>query len=178
MYAEEFDFYSRIMKGIQEMQPRWKRAVGAVSGVLGEAVGQMYVQKYFPAESKARMVQLVKNLQTALAERIQAQEWMSDSTKTQALEKLSTFYVKIGYPDKWRDYTALNIDKKDSYYENMKRATSFYLDYMLSKAGKPVDRDEWYMTPQTVNAYYNPTTNEICFPAGILQYPLRRWLER
>jgi putative endopeptidase len=96
---------------------------------------------------------------------------MSDSTKTQALEKLSTFYVKIGYPDKWRDYTALNIDKKDSYYENMKRATSFYLDYMLSKAGKPVDRDEWYMTPQTVNAYYNPTTNEICFPAGILQYP-------
>ena len=171
MYAEAFDFYSRTMKGIQEMQPRWKRAVGAVSGVLGEAVGQMYVQKYFPAESKARMVQLVKNLQTALAERIQAQEWMSDSTKTQALDKLNSFYVKIGYPDKWRDYSALNIDKKDSYYENMKRATTFYLNYMLSKAGKPVDRDEWYMTPQTVNAYYNPTTNEICFPAGILQYP-------
>ena len=168
---ENFDFYSRTMRGTKEMQPRWKRAVNTVSSVLGEAVGEMYVQKYFPAEAKARMVQLVKNLQTALAERIQAQAWMSDTTKAKAIEKLNTFYVKVGYPDKWRDYTSLTVDKHDSYYENMKRATEFYINYMLDKAGKPVDRDEWGMTPQTVNAYYNPTTNEICFPAGILQYP-------
>ena len=168
---EHFDFYSRTMRGTKEMQPRWKRAVNAVNGTLGEAVGQMYVQKYFPASAKERMVQLIKNLQTALGERIQAQEWMSDTTKTYALDKLNAFYVKVGYPDKWRDYSSLNIDAKDSYYENMKRAGEFEINYMLSKAGKPVDRDEWYMTPQTVNAYYNPTTNEICFPAGILQYP-------
>ncbi|MCE2615753.1 MAG: M13 family metallopeptidase [Phocaeicola sp.] len=168
---EHFDFYSRTMRGTKEMQPRWKRAVNAVNGTLGEAVGQMYVQKYFPASAKERMVQLIKNLQTALSERIQAQEWMSDTTKTYALDKLNAFYVKVGYPDKWRDYSSLNIDAKDSYYENMKRAGEFEINYMLSKAGKPVDRDEWYMTPQTVNAYYNPTTNEICFPAGILQYP-------
>lgn len=116
------------------------------------------------------MVQLVKNLQTALGERIRNLEWMGDSTKIKAIEKLNSFYVKVGYPDKWRDYTGLNIEK-DSYWANVKRATEFELDYMLSKAGKPVDRDEWGMTPQTVNAYYNPTTNEICFPAGILQYP-------
>ncbi len=138
--------------------------------VLGEAVGQMYVEKYFPAAAKERMVQLVKNLQTALGERIRNLEWMGDSTKIKAIEKLNSFYVKVGYPDKWRDYTGLNIEK-DSYWANVKRATEFELDYMLSKAGKPVDRDEWGMTPQTVNAYYNPTTNEICFPAGILQYP-------
>lgn len=168
---EHFDFYSRTMRGTKEMQPRWKRAVNAVNGTLGEAVGQMYVQKYFPAAAKERMVQLIKNLQTALGERIQAQEWMSDTTKTYALDKLNAFYVKVGYPDKWRDYASLKIDAKDSYYENMKRAGEFEINYMLSKAGKPVDRDEWYMTPQTVNAYYNPTTNEICFPAGILQYP-------
>lgn len=130
----------------------------------------MYVEKYFPAAAKERMVQLVKNLQTALGERIRNLEWMGDSTKIKAIEKLNSFYVKVGYPDKWRDYTGLNIEK-DSYWANVKRATEFELDYMLSKAGKPVDRDEWGMTPQTVNAYYNPTTNEICFPAGILQYP-------
>ena len=161
---------SKVMSGVQQDRPRWKRAVSTVNGVLGEAVGQMYVEKYFPAAAKERMVQLVKNLQTALGERIRNLEWMGDSTKIKAIEKLNSFYVKVSYPDKWRDYTGLNIEK-DSYWANVKRATEFELDYMLSKAGKPVDRDEWGMTPQTVNAYYNPTTHEICFPAGILQYP-------
>lgn len=170
LVAQNFDFYGKTLSGKQTNQPRWKRAVSTVNGVLGEAVGQMYVEKYFPAAAKERMVQLVKNLQTALGERIRNLEWMGDSTKIKAIEKLNSFYVKVGYPDKWRDYTGLNIEK-DSYWTNVKRATEFELDYMLSKAGKPVDRDEWGMTPQTVNAYYNPTTNEICFPAGILQYP-------
>ena len=170
LVAQNFDFYGKTLSGKQTNQPRWKRAVSTVNGVLGEAVGQMYVEKYFPAAAKERMVQLVKNLQTALGERIRNLEWMGDSTKIKAIEKLNSFYVKVGYPDKWRDYTGLNIEK-DSYWANVKRATEFELDYMLSKAGKPVDRDEWGMTPQTVNAYYNPTTNEICFPAGILQYP-------
>ena len=170
LVAQNFDFYGKTLSGKQTNQPRWKRAVSTVNGVLGEAVGQMYVKKYFPAAAKERMVQLVKNLQTALGERIRNLEWMGDSTKIKAIEKLNSFYVKVGYPDKWRDYTGLNIEK-DSYWANVKRATEFELDYMLSKAGKPVDRDEWGMTPQTVNAYYNPTTNEICFPAGILQYP-------
>ena len=168
--AQNFDFYVKALSGRKENQPRWKRAVGTVNGMLGEAVGQMYVEKYFPAAAKERMVQLVKNLQTALGERIRNLEWMGDSTKTKAIEKLNSFYVKVGYPDKWRDYTALDVEK-DSYWANVKRATKFELDYELAKAGKPVDRDEWGMTPQTVNAYYNPTTNEICFPAGILQYP-------
>lgn len=168
--AQNFDFYGKTLSGRRENQPRWKRAVGTVNGMLGEAVGQMYVEKYFPAAAKERMVQLVKNLQTALGERIQNLEWMGDSTKAKAIEKLNSFYVKVGYPDKWRDYTALDVEK-DSYWANVKRATKFELDYELAKAGKPVDRDEWGMTPQTVNAYYNPTTNEICFPAGILQYP-------
>lgn len=170
LVAQNFDFYGKTLSGKQTNQPRWKRAVSTVNGVLGEAVGQMYVEKYFPAAAKERMVQLVKNLQTALGARIRNLEWMGDSTKIKAIEKLNSFYVKVGYPDKWRDYTGLNIEK-DSYWANVKRATEFELDYMLSKAGKPVDRDEWGMTPQTVNAYYNPTTNEICFPAGILQYP-------
>ena len=170
LVAQNFDFYGKTLSGKQTNQPRWKRAVSTVNGVLGEAVGQMNVEKYFPAAAKERMVQLVKNLQTALGERIRNLEWMGDSTKIKAIEKLNSFYVKVGYPDKWRDYTGLNIEK-DSYWANVKRATEFELDYMLSKAGKPVDRDEWGMTPQTVNAYYNPTTNEICFPAGILQYP-------
>ena len=170
LVAQNFDFYGKTLSGKQTNQPRWKRAVSTVNGVLGEAFGQMYVEKYFPAAAKERMVQLVKNLQTALGERIRNLEWMGDSTKIKAIEKLNSFYVKVGYPDKWRDYTGLNIEK-DSYWANVKRATEFELDYMLSKAGKPVDRDEWGMTPQTVNAYYNPTTNEICFPAGILQYP-------
>ena len=168
--TENFNFYSRTMRGVQEQQPRWKRAVSVVGGVLGEAVGQMYVEKYFPAEAKARMKELVGNLQKALGERIQNLDWMSDATKARALEKLSTFVVKIGYPDKWKDYSTLDI-KNDSYYENMKRASQWMYADMMSRYGKPVDRDEWFMTPQTVNAYYNPTTNEICFPAGILQYP-------
>ncbi len=168
--AQNFDFYGKTLSGRKEDSPRWKKAVGTVNGVLGEAVGQMYVEKYFPAAAKERMVQLVKNLQKSLGERIMAQKWMSDSTKTKAIEKLNSFYVKVGYPDKWRDYSKLDI-KNDSYWANVKRANEFELEYMLAKATKPVDKDEWYMTPQTVNAYYNPTTNEICFPAGILQYP-------
>lgn len=168
--AESFAFRGTVMQGKKEMQPRWKRAVNATNGMLGMAVGQMYVEKYFPAAAKERMVQLVKNLQTALAERINGLEWMSDETKAKAIEKLSTFYVKVGYPDTWKDYTALDI-QKDNYWANVKRATKFELDRMLDKYGKPVDIEEWGMTPQTVNAYYNPTTNEICFPAGILQYP-------
>ena len=167
---QNFAFYGKVMSGKKEQQPRWKRAVGTVNGVLGEAVGQMYVEKYFPAAAKERMTQLVKNLQVALGERIQNLEWMGDSTKAKAMEKLNSFYVKVGYPDKWKDYTKLNVEK-DSYWANIKRASDFAVEEMLAKAGKPVDIDEWHMTPQTVNAYYNPTTNEICFPAGILQYP-------
>ena len=167
---QNFDFYSRTMSGAQEMQPRWKTAVSVVSSTLGEAVGQMYVEKYFPAAAKERMIALVKNLQDALGERIKALEWMGDSTKTKALEKLATFHVKIGYPDKWKDYTSLEI-KNDSYWANIERASRWGHAEMVAKAGKPVDKDEWLMTPQTVNAYYNPTTNEICFPAAILQPP-------
>lgn len=167
---EQFDFYGKTLSGKQEMQPRWKRAVSTVDGVLGEAVGQMYTEKYFPAAAKERMVKLVANLQKALGERIQGLQWMSEETKAKALEKLAAFHVKIGYPDKWRDYSALEI-KNDSYWANIVRSNNFDYDYMLAKAGKPVDKEEWLMTPQTVNAYYNPTTNEICFPAGILQYP-------
>lgn len=170
MVEQNFDFYSRTMRGTQEMQPRWKRAVGTVSSALGEAVGQMYVEKYFPAAAKERMVTLVKNLQQSLAERIKNVAWMGDSTKVKALEKLATFHVKIGYPDKWKDYSTLDI-KNDSYWANMERANEWGHAEMIAKAGKPVDKDEWLMTPQTVNAYYNPTTNEICFPAAILQYP-------
>jgi putative endopeptidase len=170
LYGENFEFYGKILSGKEEQTPRWKRAVSAVNNILGEAVGQMFVKKYFSPEAKERMIKLVGNLQDVLAERISALNWMSDSTKTKALEKLRTFYVKIGYPDKWRDYSQLKI-KKDSYYENVKRANRFENEYMFAKAGKSVDKDEWGMTPQTVNAYYNPTTNEICFPAGILQYP-------
>jgi putative endopeptidase len=170
IYAENFDFYGMTLSGKKEQSPRWKRAVGTVDGVLGEAVGQMYVKKYFPAESKERMLKLVHNLQEALGERIKALSWMGDSTKVKATEKLKAFYVKIGYPDKWRDYTNLDI-KKDSYYANVQRANKFEHAYRFAKAGKKVDKSEWQMTPQTVNAYYNPSTNEICFPAGILQYP-------
>jgi len=167
---QNFDFYGKTLSGKKVQKPRWKRAVGSVDGVLGEAVGQMYVKKYFPAEAKERMLNLVHNLQSSLGERIKSLTWMSDSTKLKALEKLNSFYIKVGYPDKWRDYTSLNI-KKDSYIANIQRANKFEHAYMFAKAGKKVDKDEWFMTPQTVNAYYNPSTNEICFPAGILQYP-------
>ena len=171
IYAESFDFWGRILSGKQEPKPLWKRAVGIVNGTLGEAVGQMYVAKYFPAENKERMLGLVKNLQVALGQRIDAQEWMSDETRAKAHEKLDAFTVKIGYPDKWRDYTALEIDPGKTYFENLLRAAKFEQDYSLSFLNKPVDKQQWYMTPQTVNAYYNPSSNEICFPAGILQYP-------
>ena len=170
MAQQNFDFYDRTISGAQEMQPRWKTAVSVVSSALGEAVGQMYVEKYFPAAAKERMVALVKNLQASLSERINNLAWMSDETKQKAQEKLATFHVKVGYPDKWKDYSTLEI-KDDSYWNNIKRANLWGYAEMVAKAGKPVDKDEWLMTPQTVNAYYNPTTNEICFPAGILQYP-------
>ncbi len=170
LYAQNFDFFGKTLSGKKEHTPRWKRAVSSVDGSLGEAVGQMYVKKYFPAEAKERMLKLVHNLQVSLGERIKALPWMGDSTKVKAIEKLNSFYVKIGYPDKWRDYSKLEI-KKDSYFANIQRANRFESAYMFAKAGKKVDKSEWLMTPQTVNAYYNPSTNEICFPAGILQYP-------
>jgi len=168
--AQNFDFYGKTLSGKKEQSPRWKRAVGTVDGVLGEAVGQMYVKKYFPADAKERMLKLVHNLQETLGERIKGLTWMGDSTKLKAIEKLKSFYIKIGYPDKWRDYSKLDI-VKDSYYANVQRASRFQHAYKFSKAGKKVDKTEWQMTPQTVNAYYDPSTNEICFPAGILQYP-------
>lgn len=168
--AARFDFYGKVLSGRQVNQPRWKRAVNSVNGMLGEPVGEMYVEKYFPAAAKERMVKLVKNLQTALGERIDAQEWMSDSTKIRAHEKLAAFHVKVGYPDKWKDYSKLEI-KNDSYWANVCRASEWGFNDMYSRIGKPVDKDEWLMTPQTVNAYYNPSTNEICFPAAILQPP-------
>lgn len=168
--AARFDFYGKVLSGRQVNQPRWKRAVNSVNGMLGELVGEMYVEKYFPAAAKERMVKLVKNLQTALGERIDAQEWMSDSTKIRAHEKLAAFHVKVGYPDKWKDYSKLEI-KNDSYWANVCRASEWGFNDMYSRIGKPVDKDEWLMTPQTVNAYYNPSTNEICFPAAILQPP-------
>ena len=172
VYAESFDFYGRVMSGKQQMKPRWKRSVASVNAILGEAVGQMYVEKYFPAQNKERMTQLVKNLQTALAERIDQQDWMSDSTKMRAKEKLNAFRVKIGYPDKWTDYSDMDIDPEKTLYALMKDISAWLTkDNVEKNYKKPVDRDRWYMTPQTVNAYYNPTTNEICFPAGILQYP-------
>ena len=167
-----FDFFGRTLTGRKENHPRWKRATSQVEGQMGEALGKMYVERYFPASSKARMEALVKNLQISLAERIKAQDWMSDATKQAALDKLNSFYVKIGYPDKWKDMSGLTIDPKLSYYENVQNCRKFWAKWDIDyRAGKPVDRDEWFMTPQTVNAYYNPTTNEICFPAGILQAP-------
>jgi putative endopeptidase len=166
-----FEFYGKTLSGKEQQRDRWKRAVDVIDGSLGEAVGQIYVEKYFPPAAKEKMLGLVHNLQTALGERISSLEWMSDETKAKAYEKLNVFHVKIGYPDKWRDYSALTIDKADSYFNNIIRSNQFDVDYMLSKFDQPVDKDEWLMTPQTVNAYYNPTTNEICFPAAILQPP-------
>lgn len=170
-FAEaRFDFYGKLMSGRQEMQPRWKRAVNTVNGTLSEAVGQIYVEKYFPAEAKDRMMKLVANLQETLGERIKELSWMSDTTKAKAEEKLNSFSVKIGYPDKWIDYSKLEIIN-DSYWANIVRANKFEHKRMMDKINKPVDKTEWLMSPQMVNAYYNPTTNEICFPAGILQPP-------
>jgi len=170
--AESFDFNGRIRSGRKENHPLWKRSTSQVERVMGEALGKIYAEKYFPEAAKQRMITLVKNLQIALGERIAAQDWMDDSTKVNALLKLNTFYVKVGYPDKWIDMTKLQIDSKKSYYENHEAVNKFWNDYYIDHtAGKPVDIEDWYMTPQTVNAYYNPTTNEICFPAGILQVP-------
>jgi len=170
--AENFDFFGRTMSGRKEDHPLWRRATNQVQGVMGQALGKLYVDRHFPAAAKERMTRLVKNLQIALGERIAAQDWMDDSTKVNALLKLNTFYVKVGYPDKWIDMSKLTIDPKKTYYENMQDCSRFWTAYHIDHtAGKPVDIDDWYMTPQTVNAYYNPTTNEICFPAGILQPP-------
>lgn len=165
-----FNFYGKVMSGKEEMEPRWKRAVENVNGILGEAVGQLYVEKHFSSEAKERMLELVKNLQIALGERVDGLKWMSEETKAKAREKLAKFSVKIGYPDKWRDYDKLDI-KKDNLYANMTRAAIFEHDRNMEDLNKPVDRTRWLMTPQTVNAYYMPTTNEICFPAAILQPP-------
>lgn len=167
-----FEFFGKVMSGRQQDHPSWRRATNQVERFMGQALGKMYVERYFPAAAKERMIRLVKNLQIALGERIAAQDWMTDSTKVNALLKLNTFYVKVGYPDKWIDMTKLTIDPSKSYYENAKACSKFWNDYYIDHtAGKPVDNEDWYMTPQTVNAYYNPTTNEICFPAGILQVP-------
>jgi len=169
---EVFDFYNHTMGGAETDRPRWKRAISAVESALGMAVGKLYVEKHFPESSKLRMTQLVKNLQTALGERIDQQEWMSEETKKMAHEKLNSFYVKIGYPDEWMDYTGLDIDEKLSFYENRTHAMQFLSRKFTDKrVNKRTDRTEWLLTPQTINAYYNPTTNEICFPAGILQPP-------
>ncbi len=169
-YDISFDFYNRTMAGQKEPKPRWKRAVAMLDGSLGEEIGRLYVEKYFSADAKERMQTLVKNLQRAYAMRIENLDWMSDKTKTRALEKLSTFRAKIGYPDKWRDYSKLTI-KNDSLWQNMIRVAQFEDAFWINKIGAVKDPTIWYMNAHEVNAYYDPSTNEICFPAGILQYP-------
>ncbi len=166
-----FELYDRVMSGTEEQQPRWKRAMSMPNSMLGEAVGELYVAKYFPEENKQYMKQLVENLRIALGKHIDNLTWMSPETKAKAHEKLATFTVKIGYPDKWKDYSGITIDPEKSYLENVMKASQWFTADNYAKLGKPVDKSEWHMTPQTVNAYYNPTTNEICFPAGILQAP-------
>ncbi len=161
-----------VLSGVKQDRPRWKRGVSLVSSVLGEAIGKMYVEKYFPESSKKRMLELVHNLQKALAQRIDESTWMSKQTKEQAKDKLENFIIKIGYPDMWKDYSGLEVSDSLSLYENLANITKFMtLDELKRKVNKPVDKTEWGMTPQTINAYYNPTTNEICFPAAILQPP-------
>ena len=167
---ENFSFYGNYLYGQEVQQPRWRRILGATSDCLGEAVGQLYVEKHFPAEAKERMLNLVGNLRTALGERIKALDWMSDETKAKALHKLDCFNVKIGYPNKWKDYSALDITA-DSYFQNFHKYIAFENDIDMARLSKPVDKEEWFMTPQTVNAYYSPEMNEIVFPAAILQPP-------
>ena len=167
---ENFNFYSNYLYGQEVQQPRWRRVLNATSGCLGEAIGQLYVEKHFPAESKEKMVKLIGNLKVALGERIKALDWMSDETKAKALHKLDCVNVKVGYPDKWRDYSGLEITD-GSYFQNLHNVICFENAYEMAKIGKPVDKDEWFMTPQTVNAYYSPDMNEIVFPAAILQPP-------
>ncbi|MEG2614022.1 MAG: M13 family metallopeptidase [Alistipes sp.] len=169
--SASFDFFGKVLSGAQQPKPRWKRAMSVPNSTLSEAVGELYVAKYFPEEDKARMLTIVKNLQTALGEHIAALDWMSDITKAKAQEKLATFTVKIGYPDKWKDYTTLTIDPAKSYWENVVVAGKWYTADNIQRLGKPVDKTEWHIAPQIVNAYYSPTTNEICFPAAILQPP-------
>ncbi|MDE6783580.1 MAG: M13 family metallopeptidase, partial [Paramuribaculum sp.] len=163
--------FSKVMNGVKEQRPRWKRALSAAQASMGEAIGQLYVEKYFPASSKEYMLGLVENLRTALGKHIINLSWMSDETKLNALKKLAAFTVKIGYPDQWKDYTSMQIDPSLSYYQNMHNVGMWHQREHLAKWGKPVDRSEWGMTPQTVNAYYNPLANEIVFPAAILQAP-------
>lgn len=170
-YDADFEMFSRVMSGVEEKKPLWKRAMAIPNSMFGEAVGQLYVKKYFPKENKEYMVRLVENLRGALGKHIRSLSWMSDSTKEKALEKLESLKVKIGYPDKWKDYSEIQIDPDKSYMENVLAASEWFTRDNYSKMDKPVDKEEWYMTPQTVNAYYSPLTNEICFPAGILQPP-------
>ena len=167
---ENFNFYSNYLYGQEVQQPRWRRVLNATDGCLGEAIGQLYVEKYFPAEAKTRMENLIANLKLALGERIKVLDWMTDETKEKALHKLSCINVKVGYPNKWKDYSNLEVTA-ESYFKNIHNAISFENDFEMAKIGKPVDHEEWFMTPQTVNAYYSPAMNEIVFPAGILQPP-------
>jgi len=167
---ENFHFYSEVMRGVKQIQPRWKRAIGTLDRQMGEALGRLYVEKYFKPDAKKRMDELVKNLMLAYRERLETRDWMSEETKKQALAKLASVRPKIGYPDKWRDYSKLEIGT-DSYVQNVMSAEAFETRRQLSRLHKPVDRDEWHMTPPTVNAYYNEVNNEIVFPAGILQPP-------
>ena len=166
-----FEFFGKTMSGTQEIRPRWKRAMGVPNSVLSEAVGQMYVAKYFPEEEKVRVETMVSNIQKAFSKHIEALDWMGEATKAKAQEKLAAFTVKIGYPDKWKDYTTLVVDPAKSYWANVVEANRWYTADAMAEVGKPVDRAKWLMPPQMVNAYYMPTTNEICFPAAILQPP-------
>jgi len=168
--TENFNFYGKYLYGMEMQQPRWRRILGATSDCLGEGIGQLYVEKHFPAEAKERMLNLVSNLRLALGERIKTLDWMSDETKAKALHKLDCFNVKIGYPDKWKDYSKYEVTP-ESYFANVHRAIRFENEIDMAKIGKPVDKEEWFMTPQTVNAYYSPEMNEIVFPAAILQPP-------
>ena len=167
----KFELFGKTMSGKKEQEPRWKRALSVPNGLLGMAVGQLYVEKYFAGESKMKMLMLVDNLKASLAEHIKNLTWMTEETKKNAIAKLNKFKVKIGYPDTWKDYSAIDVNKDDYYWSNIKKAMKWHAEDNLAKYGKPVDKEEWLMTPQTVNAYYNPTSNEICFPAGILQAP-------
>jgi putative endopeptidase len=167
---EQFDFYGKTLRGQQEQKPRWKRVLGATENNVGEALGQLYVKQYFPAESKAEMEKLVDNLRASLKARLEKLDWMSADTKAKAIEKWDSFMPKIGYPDKWRSWDGLATNR-DGYAQNVLAASKFNYDWLMGKVGKPVDRTEWGMTPQTVNAYYNPQQNEIVFPAAILQPP-------
>ena len=170
-YVASFDFFQKQMAGVKEPKPRWKRSMAVPNSILSEAVGEMYVTRYFPAEDKEKVKHMVENLRVALGEHIDSLQWMSDTTKMKAHEKLNSFSVKIGYPDKWKDYSTLIINPSLSYYENIRNAAKWIVADNMSRMGRPTDKSEWLMSPQTVNAYYNPTTNEICFPAAILQPP-------